>query len=77
MAVPRVDVVVIAAEDVECETSSVNTDGDVYVKFDPVSDGEKALQGLNGRNFDHRMIRASYVVDKIYMSRAQPSSMKD
>ncbi|KAF2828138.1 splicing factor, CC1-like protein [Ophiobolus disseminans] len=45
-----------------------NTEGDVYVKFDSVSGGEKALQGLNGRNFNHRMIRASYVVDKIYNS---------
>jgi RNA-binding protein 39 len=45
-----------------------NTEGDIYVKFDSVSGGEKALQGLNGRNFNHRMIRASYVVDKIYNS---------
>lgn len=45
-----------------------NTEGDIYVKFDSVSGGEKALQGLNGRNFNHRTIRASYVVDKIYNS---------
>lgn len=45
-----------------------NTDGDIYVKFDSVTGGEKALQGLNGRNFNHRVIRASYVVDKIYNS---------
>ncbi|KAI8932866.1 hypothetical protein NX059_010347 [Plenodomus lindquistii] len=45
-----------------------NTEGDIYVKFDSVSGGEKALQGLNGRSFNHRTIRASYVVDKIYNS---------
>ncbi|KAF2849172.1 splicing factor, CC1-like protein [Plenodomus tracheiphilus IPT5] len=45
-----------------------NTEGDIYVKFDSVTGGEKALQGLNGRNFNHRVIRASYVVDKIYNS---------
>ncbi|KAL6167726.1 Phosphatidylinositol-3-phosphatase SAC1 [Exserohilum turcicum] len=45
-----------------------NSDGDIFVKFDSVSGGEKALQGLNGRNFNHRTIRASYVVDKIYNS---------
>lgn len=45
-----------------------NTEGDIYVKFDSVSGGEKALQGLNGRRFNERTIRASYVVDKIYNS---------
>ena len=45
-----------------------NTDGDVYVKFETATGGEKALQGLNGRNFNFRTIRASYVVDKIYNS---------
>jgi RNA-binding protein 39 len=45
-----------------------NSEGDVYVKFDSVSGGEKALQGLNGRNFNFRQIHASYVVDKIYNS---------
>ncbi|KAF2683869.1 splicing factor, CC1-like protein [Lentithecium fluviatile CBS 122367] len=45
-----------------------NSDGDIYVKFDSVSGGEKALQGLNGRNFNYRTIRASYVIDKIYNS---------
>lgn len=40
----------------------------MYVKFDSVTGGEKALQGLNGRNFNQRVIRASYVVDKIYDS---------
>ena len=45
-----------------------NTDGDIYVKFDSVTGGEKALQGLNGRNFNNRVLNASYVVDKIYNS---------
>jgi RNA-binding protein 39 len=45
-----------------------NSDGDIYVKFDSVTGGEKALQGLNGRNFNLRTIRASYVIDKIYES---------
>jgi RNA-binding protein 39 len=45
-----------------------NTDGDIYVKFDSVSGGEKAMQGLNGRSFNNRRIMASYVVDKIYNS---------
>ncbi|KAF2011006.1 splicing factor, CC1-like protein [Aaosphaeria arxii CBS 175.79] len=45
-----------------------NTDGDIYVKFDTVTAGEKAIQGLNGRTFNFRHIRASYVVDKIYNS---------
>ena len=44
------------------------TEGDIYVKFDTAAAGEKALQGLNGRNFNYRTIRASYVVDKIYNS---------
>ncbi|USP74786.1 uncharacterized protein yc1106_02060 [Curvularia clavata] len=45
-----------------------NSEGDIFVKFDSVTGGEKALQGLNGRNFNNRKIRASYVVDKIYNS---------
>lgn len=45
-----------------------NSEGDIFVKFDSVTGGEKALQGLNGRNFNSRKIRASYVVDKIYNS---------
>lgn len=45
-----------------------NSEGDVYVKFDTVTGGEKALQGLNGRSFAGRILRASYVVDKIYNS---------
>lgn len=45
-----------------------NSEGEIYVKFDSVSGGEKALQGLNGRNFNYRTIRAAYVVDKVYNS---------
>ena len=45
-----------------------NSEGEIFVKFDSVTGGEKALQGLNGRNFNNRRIRASYVVDKIYNS---------
>jgi RNA-binding protein 39 len=45
-----------------------NTDGDIYMKFEDVNGGEKAIQGLNGRTFNYRTIRASYVVDKIYES---------
>ena len=45
-----------------------NSEGEIYVKFDSVSGGEKALQGLNGRNFNFRTIRAAYVVDKVYNS---------
>ena len=45
-----------------------NTDGDVYVKFETATGGERALQGLNGRSFNGRVIRAAYVVDKIYNS---------
>lgn len=53
-----------------------NSEGDIYVKFDSVSGGEKALQGLNGRNFNFRTIRASYVVDKIYNSLFGPAASK-
>jgi RNA-binding protein 23/39 len=45
-----------------------SSEGDVYVKFDSVTGGENALKGLNGRNFNYRTIRASFVVDKIYSS---------
>jgi len=43
-----------------------NSDGEIFVKFEDVTGGEKAMQGLNGRSFNNRSIRASYVVDKIY-----------
>jgi RNA-binding protein 23/39 len=45
-----------------------NTDGEIYVKFDSLAGGEKAYQGLNGRQFNGRVIRASNVIDKIYHS---------
>ncbi|PVI05499.1 hypothetical protein DM02DRAFT_650513 [Periconia macrospinosa] len=47
-----------------------NSEGDVYVKFDSVTGGEKALQGLNGRNYNHRVIRASYVHNAILLATA-------
>lgn len=43
-------------------------EGEIYVKFETVSSGEKALQGLNGRTFNYRRIRAAYVIDTIYNS---------
>lgn len=46
----------------------LNTDGDIYVKFDAIEGAEKALQGLNGRSYNRRTIRASFVVPKIYDS---------
>ncbi|KAF2740821.1 splicing factor, CC1-like protein [Polyplosphaeria fusca] len=45
-----------------------NSDGDIYVKFKAVDGGLKAWQGLNGRLFNGRQLRASYVVEKIYNS---------
>ncbi|KAF2729611.1 hypothetical protein EJ04DRAFT_397905, partial [Polyplosphaeria fusca] len=38
-----------------------NSDGDIYVKFKAVDGGLKAWQGLNGRLFNGRQLRASYV----------------
>jgi RNA-binding protein 23/39 len=38
------------------------------VKFADVAGGIKAYQGLNGRRFNSRLVRSSYVVDKIYDS---------
>jgi RNA-binding protein 39 len=40
--------------------------GDIYVKFDRVEGGEKAMQGLNGRFFGGRMITAAPMVDAVY-----------
>ncbi|KAF2194516.1 splicing factor, CC1-like protein [Zopfia rhizophila CBS 207.26] len=54
-----------------------NSQGDVYVKFDSVSGGEKAIQGLNGRLFSGRQLLASYVVDKIYNSLYGRASSRD
>ncbi|CAI6336498.1 unnamed protein product [Periconia digitata] len=45
-----------------------NTDGEIYVKFSDLNGSKKALQGLNGRGFNNRVIRASYVVDFVYES---------
>ncbi|KAF1996377.1 splicing factor, CC1-like protein [Amniculicola lignicola CBS 123094] len=54
------DVVHIAADP--------NADGDIYVKFKEVLGARKAFQGLNGRTFNFRTIRASYVVPQVYNS---------
>lgn len=45
-----------------------NSPGEIYIKFDKVSGGEKAIQGLNGRFFGGRRISASPVVDAVYAS---------
>jgi len=45
-----------------------NSQGEIYIKFDKVSGGEKAIQGLNGRFFGGRRISASPVVDAVYAS---------
>lgn len=45
-----------------------NTQGDIYLKFDRVSGGESAIQGLNGRFFGGRQISAQPVVDAVYSS---------
>jgi RNA-binding protein 39 len=42
--------------------------GDIYVKFERVEGGEKAMQGLNGRFFGGRMITANPMVDAVYSS---------
>jgi RNA-binding protein 39 len=42
--------------------------GDIYVKFERVEGGEKAMQGLNGRYFGGRMITAAPMVDAVYSS---------
>lgn len=45
-----------------------NSQGEIYIKFEKVSGGEKAIQGLNGRFFAGRRISASPVVDAVYSS---------
>ncbi|KAF8417124.1 RNA splicing factor [Tirmania nivea] len=45
-----------------------NSQGEIYIKFEKVSGGEKAIQGLNGRFFGGRRISASPVVDAVYSS---------
>lgn len=43
-----------------------NNDGEVYIKFDRVEAGQKAIQGLNGRYFDGAMLSADYVIEAMY-----------
>lgn len=45
-----------------------NSQGEIYIKFEKVSGGEKAIQGLNGRFFGGKRISASPVVDAVYAS---------
>ncbi|KAL7274916.1 Phosphatidylinositol-3-phosphatase SAC1 [Rhizina undulata] len=45
-----------------------HSQGEIYIKFDKVTGGEKAIQGLNGRFFGGRRISASPVVDAVYAS---------
>lgn len=45
-----------------------NTQGDIYIKFEKIASGEKAMQGLNGRYFGGRTITAQPVVDAVYSS---------
>jgi RNA-binding protein 39 len=46
----------------------LNSQGDIYLKFDRVQGGENALKGLNGRYFGGRQITAQPVVDAVYSS---------
>jgi RNA-binding protein 39 len=46
-----------------------NSQGEIFVKFENVTGGEKAIQGLNGRFFGGRQISASPVVDMVYSLR--------
>jgi RNA-binding protein 23/39 len=43
-----------------------DSNGEIYIKFDNVSAGEKAIQGLNGRWFGGRTISASPIADAVY-----------
>ena len=45
-----------------------NSQGEIYIKFEKVAGGEKAIQGLNGRFFGGRQISALPVVDAVYSS---------
>jgi RNA-binding protein 23/39 len=45
-----------------------NSAGEIYVKFDKLSSGEKAILGLNGRYFGGFQITAQPVVDAVYSS---------
>lgn len=46
-----------------------NSPGDVYIKFDNVVAGERAIQGLNGRWFGGRTISASFLIDAVYTAK--------
>lgn len=45
---------------------SVSNNGEVYMKFDSVEAGEKALKGLNGRYFGGRKLVAGPIVEMVY-----------
>ncbi|ORY13805.1 hypothetical protein BCR34DRAFT_623595 [Clohesyomyces aquaticus] len=53
-----------------------NSQGDVWVKFETVSAGERAYQGLNGRLFAGRRVMAEYVVDMVYNSMYRTASSR-
>lgn len=40
--------------------------GEVYMKFDTVEQGQRALDGLNGRYFGGRQLTANPVVEMVY-----------
>jgi RNA-binding protein 23/39 len=46
-----------------------DSNGEIYIKFDSVSAGEKAVQGLNGRWFGGRTISASPIADAVYATK--------
>ncbi|KAF2750046.1 splicing factor, CC1-like protein [Sporormia fimetaria CBS 119925] len=55
-------------EVVHIAVDASSAEGEIYVKFKTVEGGKNAFAGLNGRTFNYRVIRASYVVEKIYDS---------
>jgi RNA-binding protein 39 len=44
-------------------------EGEIYVKFDSLESGEKAIEGLNGRFFAGRQIHANPMVEMVYQLR--------
>ncbi|KAK9449413.1 uncharacterized protein V1518DRAFT_373171 [Limtongia smithiae] len=46
-----------------------NSQGEIFVKFQDIAGGERAIQGLNGRFFGGRQISATPVVDMVYSLR--------
>ncbi|EMR09306.1 hypothetical protein PNEG_02266 [Pneumocystis murina B123] len=46
-----------------------NSPGEVYIKFDNVVAGERAIQGLNGRWFGGRTVSASFLIDAVYTAK--------